>query len=103
VFHAEPLSFATSQTHRVLADIAAERARQDELRDAGRFEFTAADSPGLTNDQRLTMLTEELGEVAREVQNLGGTVHDGEASASKLYTELIQVAAIALAFAEAHT
>lgn len=92
-----------SQTYRVLADVATERLRQEQLKAAGRFEFTAADYPGLADTEKLAMLAEEVGEVARCIQERAGNVNDGGEKPSRddLRTEVIQCAAIATAWAEA--
>jgi NTP pyrophosphatase (non-canonical NTP hydrolase) len=102
VFDADPEPrLPTSQTHRVLADIATERVRQDQLKAEGRFDYTLSDDPGLAPTEKLATLIEELGEVAREVQNLAGTVYDGdEGSVPKLYKELGQLAALTAAWME---
>lgn len=76
---------------RAAVDVLKERARQENLKTAGRFKWTAADED-CPEHVRLGMLVEEVGEVARAVQ--GG--HD----AGDLRTELTQVAAIAVAWLE---
>lgn len=76
---------------KVCADITDERIRQIQLRERGKFSFTAADDTDAYH--KLAMLVEEIGEVSRELQQ--PTVnHD------RLYEELIQVAAIAAAWCE---
>jgi NTP pyrophosphatase (non-canonical NTP hydrolase) len=59
--------------------------RQLDLQQAGKFKYIPFDSQ-CSNELRLAMLVEELGEVARALQNNGW---------SNLKEELIQVAAIA--------
>lgn len=76
---------------RALTDVAWERTKQNRYRDAGRFEYTAADDT--TDFHKLAMLVEEVGEVSRELQKERVECQD-------LYMELIQVAAIALAWCE---
>lgn len=74
-----------------LEDVALERLRQNHYRDSGRFAYTAADD---TSDfHKLAMLVEEVGEVSRELQSK-------QVDRQRLYKELIQVAAIALAWCE---
>lgn len=81
-----------------------ERIRQEELKAVGKFKHSCADPIG--NETKLAILTEELGEVAREVcegsfvlhPNLSGA--ERVAIAEKLKTELIQVAAVAVAWLE---
>lgn len=80
-----------------LESVRDERTRQEWLKQAGRFEFTPAD-PGMSNGQRLGCLMEELGEVARamlEGENAVNDKHDVD-----LRKELIQVAALAVAWVE---
>jgi NTP pyrophosphatase (non-canonical NTP hydrolase) len=82
--------------------IVAERARQEVLKAEGRFEFTCADA-GLTNAETLACLTEELGEVAQEVLTQEGRrlARDTVGTPEALRKELVQVAAVALAWIEA--
>lgn len=79
-----------------------ERIRQDGLKALGRFEFTCADD-GLTNAEKLACLTEELGEVAQEVLTQEGRrlARDTVGTPEALRKELVQVAAVALAWIEA--
>ena len=72
----------------VLNDILNERTRQDEKWGADRTQH-----PAIWH----TILSEEVGEVAQEV--LDTTFED--AATDNLYEELIQVAAVAVAWAEA--
>lgn len=75
----------------ILSAIKRERARQEELRAGGRFAYTCA-SPTVLNIYKLPILTEEVGEVAKAIC---------EKDADQLQTELIQVAAVAVAWLEA--
>lgn len=68
----------------------AERIRQEELKAAGKFVYTAAD-PECPDVTRITMLVEEIGEVARAMQNN---------DLDNLKEELTQVAAITFAWLE---
>lgn len=76
----------------VLSHVTAERDRQDLLKANGKFEHTCADD--ITNDRKLTILTEEFGEVARAIND--------NMSPEEIFAELIQVAAIALAWCECY-
>lgn len=79
-----------------------ERERQETLKEAGRFEFTCADN-GLTNAEKLACLGEEFGEVAKEVLTQEGRrlARDTVGTPEALRKELIQVAAVAVAWIEA--
>lgn len=78
-------------TGEIVSLVYRERLRQDELKLSGKFPYTAADN-ALTYGQKLAILVEEVGEVAR---GMNETV-----VASELKAELIQVAAVAVAWAE---
>lgn len=84
-------------SYRPLFLISAERARQELLKRKGRFKFTCAD-PEMTDYDCLAVLTEELGEVARAVQERSGAVSD--VHLLDLKRELVQVAAVAVAWFE---
>lgn len=73
---------------RVLANVDSERIRQEELKASGRFAYTCADAE-CTDGQALAILVEEVGEVARAMCEGKG-----------LRDELIQVAAVAVAWVE---
>lgn len=83
----------------ILIEVGAERARQDQLKAAGRFAKTCADP--MTNGARLAVLGEEFGEVCRAMLEIG---EGGEVSYDKhgkdLRKELIQVAAVCVAWVE---
>ena len=68
-----------------------ERDRQERLKRDGRFLFTCADD-GMDDAERLAVLLEEVGEVAR-------VLNDGE-GADRLREEVTQVAAVAAAWIE---
>lgn len=85
---------AISSRLAVLKDISNERRRQDKLKAEGRFTATCADP--ISNDRRLSILVEEVGEVARASLGNAGAVQDG----GDLRKELVQVAAITLAWIE---
>ena len=85
---------------RVVMDVVKERMRQDELKNAGRFKFTCADD-GLLDTERLAILVEEVGEASRAVLNAQRLVDDKMVFAElELKKELVQVAAIAVAWLE---
>jgi NTP pyrophosphatase (non-canonical NTP hydrolase) len=77
-----------SAQDRAIAAIRVERMRQERLKAAGKFAATPADD--IPDTDRLPMLVEEVGEVAR-------ALCDG----TNLREELVQVAAVALAWVEA--
>lgn len=86
-------------TKKALELVEAERYRQDILKVQGRFKYTCAD-PELGNFARYAVLCEEVGEVAREVL-AGGNLVPEEYSIERLRQEVVQVAAIAVAWVEA--
>lgn len=79
------------QTSNVLDDVYRERVRQEKLV-GQKFDWTAAQL-NVPGDWKLRILVEEIGEVAR-------AIHDDQ-PAQELYEELVQVAAIAVAWGEA--
>lgn len=81
----------------VVEAIYKERRRQDDLKREGRFAYTCAD-PELTHGQKLAVLIEEVGEVARAISEDADVAHDKHGV--ELRKELIQVAAVAAAWAE---
>lgn len=87
-----------TQYFRILEEINDERNRQDRLKAQGKFEKTCADD--MTRAERLSVLAEEYGEVAHEVNEaIGGRpMHLGN-----LRAELRQVGAVALACIEGET
>lgn len=88
------------RTFAVLLDVAAERRRQDDLRDSGRFAATLADADTLLLGEKLACVTEEIGEVARCVLALCGLVQEDLGTAD-LRKELVQVGALVVAWCEA--
>lgn len=78
----------------IWGDILSERYRQDDLKRAGKIMATCADP--IDEAVKLAALTEEVGEVARAVMARGGW--SGEAD--NLREELVQVAAICVAWLE---
>ena len=91
-----------SRACRGAAEVALERARQEQLAAQGKILHTAAArfaAPGW----QLGVLTEEVGEAATEVQRLyesQGRVLQTMKARMQLRAELIQVAAVAVAWAE---
>lgn len=96
----------------MLTEIAAERYRQEELREQGKFRYTCA-SAEMDNTERLAVLAEEFGEVALAVCELMHAKHeecrmpatvrdqrDVSATRANLREELVQVAAVCLAWLE---
>lgn len=78
----------------IYADISKERVRQELLKAQGKFAHTAAD-PEVPNTDTLAVLVEEVGEVARALND------DAEGTNfSHLREELVQVAAVAVAWIE---
>lgn len=82
---------------RIFGDIIDERRRQDQLRDSGRFTHTCADD-GQTDFARLATLGEEFGEACGAAAQAAGACTDR--TTADLRKELIQVAAVAVAFLE---
>lgn len=89
-----------TRLERLLTEVGSERMRQEAMKAAGRFKLTCADE--MTNDERFVVLGEEIGEVAREVltQPDRRIAFDTEGSLAGLRKELIQVAAVAVAWVE---
>ena len=82
----------------ICEEILDERARQERLRAEGKFTHTAA-SPDLPDGYRLTALVEEVGEAAEAVLERNGFI--GKPKGTDLRKELVQVAAVAVAWIEA--
>lgn len=95
-------SYEPNRTWAVLGDVHRERMRQEELKEAGRFQFTCADREGLTNAERMAILMEEVGEAAREVLTQDGRrlARDTVGTVEALRNEWIQIAAVAVACVE---
>jgi NTP pyrophosphatase (non-canonical NTP hydrolase) len=73
-----------------LSTIVAERNRQNDLKATGKFENTPAD-PGMSHSYCLTVIVEEVGEIARAIQ---------KGDRANMRDEITQVAAIALGWLE---
>ncbi|MGL5935062.1 MAG: MazG nucleotide pyrophosphohydrolase domain-containing protein [Cetobacterium sp.] len=74
----------------VTVEILKERLRQERLKLEGKFPYTCRDR-ALSNNACLTVLVEEVGEVARAIQ---------EGDRINLQEEIIQVAAVCAAWVE---
>lgn len=83
---------------RVVAAIASERIRQEQLREAGRFTHTAH-TDGISDTTRLAILMEEVGELAGEVLGSEGVAFDRGAG-DNLRKELLHVATVSVAWLE---
>jgi len=84
-----------SATESVLNEVAKERTRQEMLKVEGRFRHTLADR-GMDDGEKLAAICEEVGEVGRALLGNRMLVQDG----GDLRKELIQVAALAVAWVE---
>ncbi|EMO91249.1 hypothetical protein [Leptospira noguchii] len=81
-----------THTYNILKLIQLERERQEKLKQTGKFQFTCADQ--VLDCEKLPILLEEVGEVAKamnEMDSLG------------IVRELIQVAAVSVAWLESST
>jgi NTP pyrophosphatase (non-canonical NTP hydrolase) len=83
----------------ILEAIDTERKRQEMLRAEGRFTYTCA-SPEMSNAERLTVLAEEYGEIAHEVNE--GIGEGKEINLLALRKELVQTAAVAVSWIESY-
>jgi NTP pyrophosphatase (non-canonical NTP hydrolase) len=83
----------------VVRDVKAEMVRQAQLKREGRFKHTPRDTD-IPDTLKLAMLLEECGEVSRATLARAKVVQETEQDHS-LKKELVQVAAIAIAWAEA--
>lgn len=92
---------STREVGVILQDVVEERKRQDRLRDAGKFKYTCAD-PEIPLAAAIAALGEEFGEVCTEALKLGGdvAVDPGEDVSAHLRAELVQVAAVCVAWVE---
>ena len=97
----------------VLNDVSIERDRQEQLKKDGKFLWTCADLGMATYADKLAVLSEEVGEVAKEVVDLtieqlkydkellDYPTHRREHKRDEIRKELIQVAAVCVAWCEA--
>ncbi len=96
-FRLEGAAMVEKPIERALLDVRHERDRQDQLKASGRFRYTCADV-GLGDGDRMAVLCEEVGEVARALLERHGAVNDQHGV--DLRKELVQVAAVACAWIE---
>ena len=93
---------AEAATRHALQAVAHERARQEqkcrEKQAEGLAWHTCADPDALDDEQRLPILLEEVGEVARELCDSRASHY--EPNLVKLRDELVQTAAVAVAWIE---
>lgn len=82
----------TTEMRRVLEAVKNERLRQQNLLAKGEIPW-ACDSPSISPGRKLSVLVEEIGEIANEI-------NEGREDGPCLRMELIQVAAVAVAWAE---
>jgi hypothetical protein len=88
-----------------MSEIMQERARQETLKEEGRFKFTCADE-GMGNAERLACVVEEVGEVAAEVLTLRRLTTDRDGGRksfedpAELRGELVHVAALVVGWLE---
>lgn len=82
----------------ILNEVFDERVRQERLRHEGKFAYTCA-SPEMTHAERFAVLGEEVGEAGHEVNE--GVGPGRSIDLKKLRKELIEVAAVAVAWVEA--
>jgi hypothetical protein len=89
-----------TKTGDILSLVNEERNRQEDLKRKGKFAYTCADpaSDLFTNSDKLTVLVEEVGEAAHEINE--GIGPGRRVDMAKLKKELIEVAAVAVAWAE---
>lgn len=87
-------------TAQSLARIAIERNNQETLKEKGKFRNSCADE-GVHDNWRFTVLGEEFGEVSRELNESSEFGIGRENNDAKLASELIQVAAVCVAWLEA--
>ena len=84
----------------LLLAIVDERRRQEALKREGRFTHSCADED-MPDHEALAVLIEEVGEAARAMLESGrGISRANDAHGASLRQELIQVAAVALAWLE---
>jgi hypothetical protein len=96
----------------VMEAIGQERVRQEELRENGKFLWTCA-STNIIHTSKLAVLAEEFGETAKEVVDYGISIEKYTAASmqfpkhrslyflKRIREELIQVAAVCVAWCEA--
>lgn len=99
-FKKSEVACGTGTTALILARVRGERARQRELLAARKIDFDCAE-PKVWNSYKLAVLCEEVGEVSKEVQEWVNPKNPAaDKCRARMQTELIQVAAVAVAWAE---
>ncbi len=83
----------------ILAEVFDERWRQERLRQEGKFPATCATPNGLLEADKLAVLSEEFGEVARHI--VEARIDASRRKPKELRKELIEVAAVCVAWVEA--
>jgi NTP pyrophosphatase (non-canonical NTP hydrolase) len=113
LMNAEQFETMFSRREAIYNAITAERNRQEQLKQNGKFLWTCADNHGShDNERKLAVLSEEVGEVAHEVtdemifldkleKDPCEADHILKAYRSRLRAELVQVAAVCVAWIEA--
>lgn len=86
-----------------LSDVEVERFAQERMKADGKFEHTCDDA-AMTDPERLAVLVEEVGEVAKEVLGNCDEKQNSEGNwdevRGRMRHELCQVAAVAVAWME---
>ncbi len=105
----EPWSLIPENFVRVFCNVLGERVRQEELLKAGKFNWSCAnvhykrplsgEMSTIAPESKLAVLAEEIGEVSRIVCD--SLPDEGVLDRKKLREELVQVAAVCVAWCEA--
>jgi NTP pyrophosphatase (non-canonical NTP hydrolase) len=85
----------STKIHDAIEDVEAEVIAQEAMKAEGRFEFTPSDL-GMSEEQGLLCIIEEVGEVARNLLARQGLTTDGDKSDKALRKELSQIAALSV-------
>lgn len=85
-------------TEDVLTLVRKERERQEVLKLQGRFKYTLADA--MPEPEKAACIMEEVGEVCRNVLARMAKVTDGDTTDEAMVKELVQVAALSVAWVE---
>jgi hypothetical protein len=88
----------TARVRAILDEVGFERNRQEDAKAEGRFASTCADS--IPNAERLVILAREFGEVCRATEVSGDRRQVLIEARKGLRGELLQVAAVAVAWVE---
>lgn len=76
-----------------------ERQRQESLKASCRFKYTLRDYD-ISESNKISVIMEEIGEVARNVLARNMLVTDGDTDDDSLIRELVQVASLSVAWLE---